>query len=84
MIRLIKRLMQTRQFHPVWIVLAVLAILLVASIVLLPAWYEGSKEPPQQLAPVEPHKTPASLGMPSSAPQQTSPAQADKPMAPRP
>lgn len=79
MIRLIKRLMQTRQFHPVWIVLAVLAILLVASIVLLPAWYEGSKEPPQQLAPVEPHKTPVGL-----APQQAGPAQANKPMAPHP
>jgi hypothetical protein len=82
MIRWIKGLMQTRKFHPAWIVLAVLAILVAASIILLPALHEGAKEPPHELAPVEPSKTPADLGMPGS--QQTIPAQpANPPAAPR-
>ncbi|HYP67093.1 MAG TPA: hypothetical protein VEP67_02450 [Thiobacillaceae bacterium] len=79
MIRWIKGLMQTRKFHPVWIALAVLAIFLAASIVLLPALYEGAKEPPHELAPVEKRKTPADLGMPGSAPEQAVPAQPVKP-----
>jgi hypothetical protein len=85
MIRWIKGLMQTRKFHPAWIVLAVLGILVAASIILLPALYEGAKEPPHELAPVEPRTTPADLGMPGSAPQQAIPAQPVKPLAdPRP
>jgi predicted Zn-dependent peptidase len=77
----IKRLMQTRKFHPAWIVLAVLGIILAAGLVLLPALYEGAKEPPHELAPVEPHPGPADVGNPDLGQGQAVPAQPVKPPA---
>jgi len=50
MTRWIDRLTQNGKFHPMWIVLAVTGILIVAALVLIPARYEGSKEPRQNVA----------------------------------
>lgn len=48
----IKRLTQTRAFHPAWIVLSLLAIVGVAAAIALPALYAGAKAaPPETLAP---------------------------------
>ncbi|WP_198415460.1 c-type cytochrome [Sulfuriferula plumbiphila] len=58
MIRWINRLTQNGKFHPMWIVLAVTGVLIVAAIVLVPARYEGSKEPRQNVA-ATPRQLPA-------------------------
>lgn len=59
MIRWINRLTQNGKFHPMWIVLAVMAVLIMAALVLIPASYEGSKEPRQDVAMTPQNKTPA-------------------------
>ncbi|MHB1245134.1 MAG: c-type cytochrome [Sulfuriferula sp.] len=60
--RLINRLTQNGKFHPMWIVLAVIGVLIVASLLLIPARYEAAKEPAKNS--VASPKTPAVTNLP--------------------
>lgn len=60
--RLINRLTQNGKFHPMWIVLAVIGVLIVASLLLIPARYEAAKEPAKNI--VASPKTPAVTNLP--------------------
>lgn len=59
MIRWINRLTQNGKFHPMWIVLAVTGVLIIAAIVLVPALYEGAKEPKQNIVTAATKPVPA-------------------------
>ena len=73
--RLLNRLTQNGKFHPMWIVLAVIGVLIVASVVFIPARYEGSKEPKQKIAVADP--TPAeTLPKPNAGQHESKPASA--------
>ena len=71
--RLINRLTQNGKFHPMWIVLAVVGVVIVASIVFIPARYEGSKEPKQNVAASS--KTPPATNLPEPDAGQHDPKQ---------
>ncbi|MES2000057.1 MAG: c-type cytochrome [Pseudomonadota bacterium] len=68
MMRWVNRLTQNGKFHPMWIVLAVVGVLIVASVVLIPALHEGNKEaaydPPVHAIPA--HTAVASLPEPDA------------------
>ncbi|GBL46812.1 cytochrome c family protein [Sulfuriferula multivorans] len=70
--RLLDRLTQNGKFHPMWIVLAVTGVLIVASIVFIPARYEGSKEPKQKIA-VADHAAAETLPEPDAGQHESKP-----------
>lgn len=73
MMRWINRLTQNGKFHPMWIVLAFTGVVIVASIVFIPARYEGSKEPKQNVAASS--KTPPATNLPEPDAGQHDPKQ---------
>ncbi|MES2366702.1 MAG: c-type cytochrome [Pseudomonadota bacterium] len=72
--RFVNRLTKNGKFHPMWIVLAVVGVLIVASIVFIPARYEAAKEPAQKNF-VAINKTPAVTNLPEPDAGQPDPKQ---------
>ena len=73
--RLLDRLTQNGKFHPMWIVLAVLGVVIVASIVFIPARYEGSREPKHKTV-VAGHAPADTLPEPEAGQHESKPAPA--------